>query len=165
MVQEDPGRTCSQPSRFFTHGATGTTTTRASLKKRSTKILPQFFRTTTLSQVIHSRDKPKPRDICGNYVLFSSQFLINLKKLSGDIMGYLFAKENCDAGSVCQTKSGLGKCPRTSVIPENCPLPSSHRPYVQIPKGWEQIVIVTVHPRQMTSMILRNPNFHKSRLL
>ena len=81
MVQEDPGRTCSQPSGF-------------SRMVRQELQLPgkpqkKKYQDTPLSQVIHSRDKPKPRDICGNYVLFSNQFLINLKKLSGDIMGYL----------------------------------------------------------------------------
>ena len=85
----------------------------ASLKKKKYQDTSPVFRRTTLSQVIHSRDKPKPRDICGNYVLFSNQFLINLKKLSGDIMGYLFAKENCDAGSVCLIPELRWK--------ENCP--------------------------------------------
>ena len=43
----------------------------ASLKKKKYQDTSPVFRRTTLSQVIHSRDKPKPRDICGNYVLFS----------------------------------------------------------------------------------------------
>lgn len=145
--------------RCFTHGAPGTTTTSKPQKKKYQDTSP-VFRTTPLSQVIHSRDKPKPRDICGNYVLFSNQFLINLKKCSGDIMGYL-PKENCDAGSVRQTKSckELGKCPRTSVkgklsIAKLTPSICSDS------QRLEQIVIVTVHPLQMTSMIpgLLNPD-------
>ena len=69
MVQEDPGRTCSQPSGFSPMVQQELQLPGKPEKKKYQDTSP-VFRTTTLSQVIHSRDKPKPRDICGNYVLF-----------------------------------------------------------------------------------------------